>query len=80
MIRVAQISDTHLSHRRSYAVPNVESILRAIAEDEPDFVVHTGDIVADDPDDAALLSSWDVGCRRLPVRVAYGAGASTCTE
>ena len=52
MIRVAQISDTHLSHRRSYAVPNVEAILRAIAEDEPDFVVHTGDITADDPDDA----------------------------
>ena len=52
MIRVAQISDTHLSHRRAYAVPNIEAILRAIVDDEPDFVVHTGDIAADDPDDA----------------------------
>ena len=52
VIRVAQISDTHLSHRRAYAVPNVQAVLRAIVEDQPDFVVHTGDITADDPDDA----------------------------
>lgn len=51
MVNIAQLSDTHLSHRRSYSVANVRAVIRAIAEAEPDFVVHTGDIVADDPDD-----------------------------
>ena len=50
--RVVQISDTHLSHRRAYAVPNVEAVLDWIEADPPDLVVHTGDITADDPDDA----------------------------
>jgi len=50
--RIVQISDTHLSHRRAYAVPNVEAILDWIEADPPDLVVHTGDITADDPDDA----------------------------
>ena len=50
-VRIAQLSDTHLSHRRAYAVPNVLAVLRAIAAEAPDFVVHTGDVVADDPDD-----------------------------
>ena len=52
-VRIVQISDTHLSHRRAYAVPNVSAILAWIAADPPDLVVHTGDITADDPDDAA---------------------------
>ncbi len=50
--RIVQISDTHLSHRRAYAVPNVEAVLDWIEADPPDLVVHTGDITADDPDDA----------------------------
>ncbi len=50
-LRVVQISDTHLSHRRAYGVPNVLAALRWLAADPPDLVVHTGDIVADDPDD-----------------------------
>ena len=52
-VRIVQISDTHLSHRRAYAVPNVSAILDWIAADPPDLVVHTGDITADDPDDVA---------------------------
>jgi 3',5'-cyclic AMP phosphodiesterase CpdA len=52
VIRIVQLSDTHLSHRRAYAVPNVLAVLRAINDESPELVVHTGDIVADDPDDA----------------------------
>jgi 3',5'-cyclic AMP phosphodiesterase CpdA len=51
-VRVVQISDTHLSHRRAYGVDNVLAALRWIAADPPQAVVHTGDVVADDPDDA----------------------------
>jgi len=51
-LRVVQISDTHLSPVRAYAVPNVRAILAWLAADPPDLVVHTGDITADDPDDA----------------------------
>ncbi len=50
-LRVVQISDTHLSHRRAYAVPNVRAVLAWLSADPPDLVVHTGDITADDPDD-----------------------------
>ena len=51
-LRVVQISDTHLSPTRAYAVPNVRAILAWLAADPPDLVVHTGDVTADDPDDA----------------------------
>lgn len=51
MVTIAQLSDTHLSHRRAYSVPNVTVVLESIAAAMPDFVVHTGDVVADDPDD-----------------------------
>ena len=51
-LRVVQISDTHLSPARAYAVPNVRAILAWLAADPPDLVVHTGDLTADDPDDA----------------------------
>ena len=50
-VRIVQISDTHLSHRRGYAVANVSAALDWIEADRPDLVVHTGDITADDPDD-----------------------------
>ena len=51
-LRVVQISDTHLSPTRAYAVPNVRAILTWLAADPPDLVVHTGDVTADNPDDA----------------------------
>jgi alkaline phosphatase D len=52
-VRIVQISDTHLSHRRAYAVPNVSAVLDWIERSAPDLVVHTGDVTADDPDDGA---------------------------
>jgi 3',5'-cyclic AMP phosphodiesterase CpdA len=52
-VRIVQISDTHLSHRRAYSVPNVTAVLEWLAADPPDLVVHTGDVTADDPDDEA---------------------------
>jgi alkaline phosphatase D len=48
---VVQLSDTHLSHRRAHSVPNVDAVIAWINDVQPDLVVHTGDIVADDPDD-----------------------------
>jgi 3',5'-cyclic AMP phosphodiesterase CpdA len=51
VLRVVQLSDTHLSHRRAYGIENVLAVLRWIARDPPDVIVHSGDIVADDPDD-----------------------------
>jgi 3',5'-cyclic AMP phosphodiesterase CpdA len=71
--RVAQISDTHLSPVRAYAVPNVRAILSWLEVDPPDLVVHTGDITADDPDDAVeadfarrLLTEPDLRLVALP--------------
>jgi 3',5'-cyclic AMP phosphodiesterase CpdA len=49
--RVTQISDTHLSAKRAWAVPNFEAVLRHLEERPPDLVVNTGDIILDDPDD-----------------------------
>jgi hypothetical protein len=51
-LRVTQISDTHLSAKRAWSVPNFEAVLRHLAADPPDLVVNTGDIILDDPDDA----------------------------
>src|SRR4029453_10973145 len=71
--RIVQISDTHLSHRRAYAVPNVAAILDWIDADPPDLVIHTGDVSADDPDDGAerafahrFLCEPDRGIAALP--------------
>src|SRR4029453_7559848 len=71
--RIVQISDTHLSHRRAYAVPNVAAILDWIDADPPDLVIHTGDVSADDPDDGAerafahrFLCEPDRGVARVP--------------
>jgi alkaline phosphatase D len=49
--RVTQISDTHLSAKRSWSVPNFEAVLRHLAADPPELVINTGDIILDDPDD-----------------------------
>lgn len=67
--RIVHISDTHLSHRRAYGVANVEAILDWIEADPPDLVVHTGDITADDPDDAgeADFARQVLVCRSLPL-------------
>ncbi len=49
--RVTQISDTHLSPKRPWAVPNFEAVLGHLARRRPDLVINTGDLVLDDPDD-----------------------------
>jgi 3',5'-cyclic AMP phosphodiesterase CpdA len=73
MIRVLQISDTHLSHRRSYGIENVWRTIEYINDDPPELVIHTGDIVSDDPDDADerrfaydVLSAIDAPLAVLP--------------
>ena len=73
-VRVVQISDTHLSHRRAYGVPNVRAVLDWISADPPDLVVHTGDITADDPDDAAerAFAHLELTERGLPLVVLPG--------
>lgn len=49
-VRVVQVSDTHLSHLAG--VPNgMQAVLDWIEDDPPDLVVHTGDVVLEDPDD-----------------------------
>ena len=72
-VRVVQISDTHLSPVRAYAVPNVRAVLEWLEADPPDLVVHTGDVTADDPDDAreadfahALLTDTGLPMVALP--------------
>ena len=51
-IRVVQVSDTHLS--AAAGEPPQWAALRAwLIADPPDLVVHTGDIVLEDPDDEA---------------------------
>lgn len=48
--RVVQLSDTHLSHRAP--LPDaMRAALEWIAADPPDLVVHSGDVVLEDPDD-----------------------------
>lgn len=49
--RVVQISDTHLSHVRAYGQANYDAVVRWLNDDPPELVIHTGDIVADDPFD-----------------------------
>lgn len=49
--RLTQISDTHLSAKRAWSVPNFEAVARHLADNRPNLVVNTGDIVLDDPDD-----------------------------
>jgi 3',5'-cyclic AMP phosphodiesterase CpdA len=51
-VRVVQLTDTHFSHRLGVPAqwPAVVAWLR---DDPPDLVVHTGDIVYEDPDDDA---------------------------
>lgn len=48
-VRVVQLSDTHLSATEGLPRP-MRALLEWIAGDPPDLVVHTGDIVYEDPD------------------------------
>lgn len=50
MTRVVQVSDTHLSHLTGVPA-SVRTLLDWIDADPPDLLIHSGDIVYDDPDD-----------------------------
>jgi alkaline phosphatase D len=50
--RLVQVSDTHLSARAG-APAHWPTVLAWLNNDPPDLVVHSGDIVVDDPDDPA---------------------------
>ena len=45
--RIAQISDTHLSGEKPFFVANFRRISEAVAREQPDLVVNTGDISLD---------------------------------
>lgn len=53
-MKLVQISDTHVTHRGGITNENFERVARFInTELRPDLVVHTGDVVILNPDDAA---------------------------
>jgi 3',5'-cyclic AMP phosphodiesterase CpdA len=73
MLRLVQISDTHLSRQRPHFADNWAPLARWIAAERPDFVIHTGDLTldgADSEDDlrhcAALLRDLGVPFRVVP--------------
>jgi 3',5'-cyclic AMP phosphodiesterase CpdA len=47
MMRVIQISDTHLSPGKTHFLDNWPPLARWIAEQRPDLVIHTGDVTVD---------------------------------
>jgi len=50
MKRVVQISDTHLSPFKAHFAANWEPLARWIRAQEPDYVIHTGDVTVDGAD------------------------------
>jgi 3',5'-cyclic AMP phosphodiesterase CpdA len=74
LARIVQISDTHLSRHGGITAQNLTRIITFVEEVlKPDLVVHTGDIVALDPDEAAdrdaareALHSFATPVRVLP--------------
>lgn len=55
MVRVVQVSDTHLSPRTPEATDNWRAVVRHLNADPPDLVVHTGDVTLDGAHDEADL-------------------------
>ncbi|HVF65625.1 MAG TPA: metallophosphoesterase [Casimicrobiaceae bacterium] len=50
MLRVVQISDTHLSPAKTHFAPNWRPVADWIALKRPDLVIHTGDVTVDGAD------------------------------
>jgi alkaline phosphatase D len=64
-MRVVQLSDTHLA--AAIGVPaGVQALLDWIRGDPPDLVVHTGDVVWEDPDDTLDRAFARLVLSRLP--------------
>ena len=53
MVRVIQISDTHLSPKKQHFHANWAPLARWIAQHKPDLVIHTGDVTVDAADQEA---------------------------
>ncbi len=72
--RIAQISDTHLSHTKPFFVDNFRRIGAALRSERPDLVLNTGDMsldgASDDSDLAAARALHDA--LGLPVRYLPG--------
>lgn len=56
MLRILQVTDTHLSPRNALFRDNVALIREAAAADAPDLVIHTGDLSLDGADQESDLA------------------------
>ena len=68
MIRLVQISDTHLSPGKSHFADNWAPVAEWISAERPDLVIHTGDFTVDGADSEADLQHCAGLMRGLGVR------------
>jgi 3',5'-cyclic AMP phosphodiesterase CpdA len=73
MMRIIQISDTHLSRGKSHFAANWPPLAAWIARERPDLVIHTGDVTVDGADveedlehAAALMHGLGIRFRAVP--------------
>ena len=71
-MRIIQISDTHLSPGKTHFTDNWAPLAGWIAEQQPDLVIHTGDVTVDGADvtedlryTAELMRGLDVRFRAV---------------
>lgn len=69
MIRVIQISDTHLSPVKRHFAGNWQPVADWVADQRPDLVLHTGDVTVDGADQDADLEYCAALFRELAVPV-----------
>ena len=69
MTRVVQISDTHLSPRKTHFVENWEPLRAWIVAQRPDLVIHTGDVTLDGAGDDEDMRYCAELMRALPAPV-----------
>jgi 3',5'-cyclic AMP phosphodiesterase CpdA len=63
-MRIIQISDSHLSAAHRFFAANNEAVRAWLAAEQPDLIIHTGDLAMDgaaDPADLALAATWNSG-------------------
>jgi 3',5'-cyclic AMP phosphodiesterase CpdA len=73
-IRIAQISDTHLSATHAYFLDNFRALANDLARDPPDLIVHSGDVAFNAPVVEADLAFSRTEMQRLtaPWRIIPG--------
>ncbi len=67
MVRILQVSDSHLSTRAPFADDNWQAVVDYVHTHRPDFVVHTGDISLNGADDDTDLLHARAQLERLGV-------------